>query len=186
MVLEIDCAGVGTILHLLMHVLGFYHENARIDRDEYINVVWSNIAENNKKHFGKYIVPYHGQDYDYHSITHLPKEAFGKDARRPTMINKNGEQLPDYVGLSDGDVAKVNYRYCQGWELNDPTEREGLEFQNDQSCPRCRRSLSKTKDKKKDRDRRRGTAADRHHERHGHGHGAGGHGHRGQHGSDKN
>lgn len=58
------------------------------------------------------------------------------------MTNKNGEQLPDHVGLSDGDVAKVNYRYCQGWELNDPTEREeGLEFQNDQGTNDIRRRM---------------------------------------------
>lgn len=154
-VLEIDCAGVGTILHLLMHVLGFFHESARVDRDSHVSIKFSNIAERklfrfwsgtnlghykvvikfflaieNKKHFGKYVKPYDGQEYDYQSITHLPKESFAKDPNQPTITRKNGQQIPDWTGLSQGDVDKINYRYCQGWSRG---EQEGdSQFQNDQ------------------------------------------------------
>ena len=39
------CTRVGTIIHEMMHAIGFFHEHTRLDRDQYVTVEWKNIKE---------------------------------------------------------------------------------------------------------------------------------------------
>ena len=43
--------GRGFILHELLHTLGFLHEQARPDRDEYVIIIDDNIMPGNKINF---------------------------------------------------------------------------------------------------------------------------------------
>ena len=37
------CGYKGVAIHEMMHALGFYHEQSRLDRDNYITFNWNNI-----------------------------------------------------------------------------------------------------------------------------------------------
>lgn len=37
------CEFKGTVMHEMMHALGFFHEQSRTDRDDYVMVLWWNV-----------------------------------------------------------------------------------------------------------------------------------------------
>ena len=39
------CNITATVMHELLHTLGFWHEQARADRNLYVEVMWENIRE---------------------------------------------------------------------------------------------------------------------------------------------
>ena len=41
---------IGVPLHEILHALGFFHEQSRRDRDDYIEIIWNNIQK------GKYYI----------------------------------------------------------------------------------------------------------------------------------
>lgn len=48
------CLKKGVIIHELMHAIGFFHEQSRTDRDDFVDVLWHNIAEDMVDQFQKY------------------------------------------------------------------------------------------------------------------------------------
>ena len=73
------CGGLTTTAHEIAHSLGFFHEQSRKDRDEYIEVMWDNIKPGKAPNFnlkpkGLATVP-----YDMRSIMHYGAFAFALD-----------------------------------------------------------------------------------------------------------
>ena len=45
------CDFKGTVIHELLHALGFFHEHTRLDRDDYVTISWDKIKTGNKLSF---------------------------------------------------------------------------------------------------------------------------------------
>ncbi|CAG2183147.1 unnamed protein product, partial [Oppiella nova] len=61
------CYSQETVVHELMHSVGFIHEQSRPDRDAHVQIMWDNIKEGAKRNFRKHTTDYladHGFEYD--------------------------------------------------------------------------------------------------------------------------
>jgi astacin (peptidase family M12A) len=102
----------GNITHELMHAAGFYHEQSRGDRDEFITIVWNEITPDMVSNFDKRDA--RGQDigaYDYGSIMHYSAYA-GSRTGKPTIIPRQaGAQIGQRNGLSPLDRSAIETLY---------------------------------------------------------------------------
>lgn len=80
----------GTIIHEMLHAIGFYHEQSRPDRDDYLTVVWDKIEPGKEHNFNKYpedTVTTLGAPYDYGSVLHYSARGFSIDGN-DTLVPK--------------------------------------------------------------------------------------------------
>jgi hypothetical protein len=108
------CIWVGTAGHELIHSIGFYHEQSRYDRDDFVDIVWDNIPRDLQYAFDKYPpteVDTFGVPYDYSSIMHYDAYAFAIDTNRPTIIPKQSGARLGNDQLTDYDIQKINRMY---------------------------------------------------------------------------
>ncbi|XP_051555974.1 meprin A subunit beta [Myxocyprinus asiaticus] len=110
------CDRIATIEHEFLHALGFWHEQSRCDRDDYVSIIWDHISEGKEHNFNKYNdtrssalnVP-----YDYGSMMHYSKNAF-RNGTGPTIVTKI-PAFSDVIGqrmeFSDSDLLKLNRLY---------------------------------------------------------------------------
>jgi Astacin (Peptidase family M12A) len=56
------CFRIGTVMHELMHAVGFFHEQSRADRDKFIRIKINNVVPEARFNFNK---------HDLNSIQHL-------------------------------------------------------------------------------------------------------------------
>ncbi|CAI2358179.1 unnamed protein product [Caenorhabditis sp. 36 PRJEB53466] len=108
------CIQKGIIIHELMHAVGFFHEQSRADRDEYVKINWSNVEAGLQDQFDKYslnMIDHLGTKYDYGSVMHYAPTAFSKNGK-PTIepVEKNVE-IGQRSGFSENDIYKINMLY---------------------------------------------------------------------------
>ncbi|XP_040184665.1 embryonic protein UVS.2-like [Rana temporaria] len=111
-----SCMVQGSIQHELNHALGFFHEQSRSDRDDYINIIYSNIIPGTENNFQKFDTLNQGIEYDYGSVMHYPRSAFSADGISATIVPKPNASIAigQRYGLSNLDVAKINKLYNCG------------------------------------------------------------------------
>lgn len=98
----------GNTIHEIGHALGLWHEQSRIDRDEYVDVVYANIISLYAFNFDKQTR--NGQDlgeYDYGSIMHYPRWAFSKNGKDTIVPHDENAEIGQRDGLSAGDIDGI-------------------------------------------------------------------------------
>jgi hypothetical protein len=109
-----DC-GSSDIAHEVMHALGFVHEQNRLDRDKYIQVINENIDEKYLDNFAKlppdYMQISGRSDFAFESLMIYPPTMFAK-GNLPTMESKiDGKTISPTDGLSQSDFDRINFVY---------------------------------------------------------------------------
>ncbi|XP_058656704.1 meprin A subunit alpha [Ammospiza caudacuta] len=103
--------------HEILHALGFYHEQSRMDRDDYVNIWWDEIIEGKEHNFVKYDDTYItdlNTPYDYESVMHYEPFSFNKNESVPTITAKI-PAFDDIIGqrldFSAIDLERLNRMY---------------------------------------------------------------------------
>ncbi|KAM6919054.1 meprin A subunit beta-like [Xenentodon cancila] len=131
-----NCDRIATIEHEFLHALGFWHEQSRSDRDDYVQIMWDRISEGKDHNFNTYndtTSSSLGVPYDYGSMMHYSKNAF-RNGSEPTIVTKI-PAFSDVIGqrmeFSDSDLLKLHrlYNCTQG-----STFLESCDFERENIC----------------------------------------------------
>lgn len=103
-------------IHEICHALGLYHEQAREDRDNHINILTQNIQAGMGGQFAKRLRnAVDVGNYDFASIMHYRYNDFGIDGRRTIERKSNPSDMSfgfsSTSRLSAGDIAGINSLY---------------------------------------------------------------------------
>ena len=111
---EPNCMSVGIIMHELLHIVGFQHEQSRSDRDDYVDVIFDNIVST-----GNYRLNFNRHDtanlarYDFNSVMHYPRLSWGKKPYLQTIVPKvmPVPKVGQRVRLSPHDIEEIRSLY---------------------------------------------------------------------------
>ncbi|XP_026091530.1 high choriolytic enzyme 1-like [Carassius auratus] len=107
------CVFHSIVQHELLHALGFYHEQTRSDRDQYVRINWENISPNMAYNFQKQNTNNQNTPYDYGSVMHYGRTAFSirRGLETITPIPDRTVQIGQMQGMSNIDILRVNKLY---------------------------------------------------------------------------
>ncbi|XP_044599249.1 seminal metalloprotease 1 [Cotesia glomerata] len=114
------CLSHGTIVHEILHAVGFYHQQSTYDRDEFVKINWENIKPGTEHNFNKYdnrTVTNYKTEYDYNSVMHYSKKAFSQNGNETITPLKPGVEIGQRKSMSKKDIFKVRMMYkdhCKG------------------------------------------------------------------------
>ncbi|XP_063428785.1 hatching enzyme 1.2-like [Mytilus trossulus] len=142
------CERQGTAMHEFLHVLGFWHEQNRYDRDKYVTINLSNVVTAQHKDFKIHTthdMTTFGEPYDFGSIMHYGPYSFAIDKSIPTIIPKHspGAIMGQRLALSREDVDKIQKLYNCGQDLThiatpvEPTHLVECDFEHGITSGKC-------------------------------------------------
>ncbi|HHH11048.1 MAG TPA: hypothetical protein ENK23_03125, partial [Sorangium sp.] len=127
--IEVSGCGPGSIDHEILHAAGFFHEQSRNDRDDYVTIVWDNIQPDQRDNFAKRTG--RSQDigpYDYNSIMHYSARAFSISGE-PTIVPKTANvRIGQRQGPSNLDRAAIAQLYAAGGGTTKGNGNNGFPF----------------------------------------------------------
>jgi len=133
-----NCVFFGLVIHEIGHAIGFWHEQSRFDRDNYITINWGNIWPGLAFAFEKKtrsVTQDLGLPYDYSSVMHYNQYAFARDYNYPTIYpRQQGVTIKGWKGgFSQTDIKGINILYeCDGKPIPKPTGcQDGNQFCSD-------------------------------------------------------
>lgn len=105
----------GSTVHEIAHAAGLWHEQSRVDRDNYITINEDNIEDGRESNFQTYAERgRNGEDfsyYDYGSIMHYPATAFNIGTSITIESKIPGKTFGQRNALSAGDIRAINSLY---------------------------------------------------------------------------
>jgi hypothetical protein len=112
-VISPSCNLFGTTIHEVMHVLGFFHEHVRPDRDKFVDVDWNVLKTETKKHQYKIRENQilYNDKYDFDSLMHYP---LGPALQPKEGMMQPGDDPGQRNHLSEMDVIRLRGMYPCG------------------------------------------------------------------------
>ncbi|XP_023589886.1 meprin A subunit alpha [Trichechus manatus latirostris] len=111
------CDHKAIIEHEILHALGFYHEQSKTDRDDYVTIWWDEIIPGYQHNFNTYndsFITDLNTPYDYESLVYYTPFSFNMNANVPTITAK----IPEFdsiigqrLDFSTIDLERLNQMY---------------------------------------------------------------------------
>ncbi|XP_075719670.1 meprin A subunit alpha, partial [Rhinoderma darwinii] len=111
------CDHKAIVEHEILHALGFYHEQSRSDRDDYVEIWWNEITEGMGHNFNTYgddFITDLNTPYDYESVMHYGPFSFNKNQSVPTITAKIpafNNIIGQRLDFSAIDLERLNRMY---------------------------------------------------------------------------
>ncbi|CAD6185403.1 unnamed protein product [Caenorhabditis auriculariae] len=137
------CETLGIISHEVSHALGFWHEQARPERDSYVRIRFDNIVQGTQGQFDKRRpseVRDYGIPYDYGSVMHYAAQSFSQSSALnaietvdPHFMSTIGNRVePSFL-----DLKLLNKAFCAGVCRNQLRCQHGG-YPDPNSCGKCK------------------------------------------------
>lgn len=117
--ISIENNNIGTVVHEVMHALGFHHTQCREDRDNFVTINFGNVEKGQEHNFQKCLDKQSNLGvYDYTSVMHYPSYGFAIRKGTNTITRKDGkpQEMGQWDGMSATDVSNIALIYpaCSG------------------------------------------------------------------------